>query len=68
MTNLGFKEEKNLRYRISLILHTLPKYLYITSVETDGFDRRIVLVTYKNYRTYKVTMDGNRVEEMAVVV
>ena len=68
MTKLGFKEEKNLRYRIALILHTLPKYLYIAGVETDSFDRRVVLVTYKNYRTYKVTLDGNCVEEMSVVV
>ena len=68
MTNLSYKEDMNLRYRISLILHTLPKYLHIESIVTDGFDKRICLVTYKNYRTYKVTLDGNCVEEMSVVV
>lgn len=65
---IGIEEEKDLRFRISLVLHTQPKYLYIESIVTDGFDKRIALVRYKNYITYKVTLDGNRVEEIAVVV
>ena len=68
MIKLGIEEEQNLRYCISLVLHTLPKNLYIESMVTDGFDKRIALVRYKNYKTYKVTLDGNRVEEIAVVV
>ena len=65
---LGIEEEKNIRFHISLVLHTQPKYLYIENIVTDGFDKRIALVRYKNYKTYKVTLDGNRVEEIAVVV
>lgn len=67
MISLGIKEEQVLCYRIALALRTKPRYIQITSVWADEFDRRIVLVNYK-YRTYRVAVDCNRVKEIAIVL
>lgn len=59
---MKFEEEKNIRYKISLILNTKPIFVTIDKTEELEGDRRKIFATVRGYK-YGVLMDGDCIEQ-----